>query len=180
MKNKKIIAILGLPGSGKTEVIEYLIKKFNWPKVYFGEVTFDEIKKRKLPINEKNERLVREAIRKKYGLDYYARQVYKKINKLKNKKIILLESLYGWDEYKYLKNKFKNNLFTIAVYASPRARYQRLESRNYRPLTSRQAISRDYAQIENLHQGGPIAMANFTIINQGDLANLHKQIDQIL
>lgn len=180
MKTKKIIAILGMPGSGKTEIIEYLIKKFNWPKVYFGDTTFDEIKKRKLAINEKNERAVREELRKKYGMTYYAKQVYKKINNIKNKKIILLESLYGWDEYKFLKNKFKNNLFTIAIYSSPAMRYQRLNRRKIRPLREKQAKSRDYAQIERLHQGGPIALADYTIVNDGTQIELYKKIDKIV
>lgn len=180
MQNKKIIAILGLPGSGKTEVIEYLMKKFNWPKVYFGDVTFDEMKKRNLDINEKNERLIREDLRKKYGMDYYAKQVYKKINKIKDKKTILVESLYGWGEYKFLKNKFKDNLFTIAVYASPMMRHQRLVHRKFRPLTQTQAKSRDYAQIERLHQGGPIAMADYTVINQGTIEELYGQVNKII
>ena len=42
--NKIILAIVGLPGAGKTEVTEYLIKETNWPKIYFGDVTFDEMK----------------------------------------------------------------------------------------------------------------------------------------
>lgn len=180
MKTKKIIAILGMPGSGKTEVIEYLVKKFNWPKIYFGEVTFDEIKKRSLAINEKNERLVREELRKKYGLDYYAKQVYKKINQLKSEKVILLESLYGWDEYKFLKNEFKNNLFTVAIYASPATRHQRLTNRIVRPLSQKQAKNRDYAQIERLHQGGPIALADYTIINEGTQSELYKKIGKII
>ncbi|MDO8593193.1 MAG: AAA family ATPase [bacterium] len=180
MESKKIIAILGLPGSGKTEVIEYLMKRYNWPKVYFGDVTFDEMKKRNLAINEQNERMVREELREKYGMDYYAEQVYKKINGLKNDKIILLESLYGWGEYKFLKNKFENSLFTIAIYASPEMRHRRLKHRKIRPLSREQAKSRDYAQIENLHQGGPIAMADFTIINEGAVKELRQSVDKII
>lgn len=64
MENRKIISIQGLPGSGKTEVINYLMKKYGWPKVYFGEVTFDEVRRRGLEINEKNERAAREGLRK--------------------------------------------------------------------------------------------------------------------
>ncbi|KKU70706.1 MAG: hypothetical protein UX96_C0039G0001, partial [Candidatus Wolfebacteria bacterium GW2011_GWB1_47_243] len=40
---RKIIAIIGLSGAGKTEVVEYIIERYGWPKVYFGEVTFDEM-----------------------------------------------------------------------------------------------------------------------------------------
>ena len=42
------------------------------------------------------------------------------------------------------------------------------------------AISRDYSQIENLHQAGPIARADFTILNEGTKEDLYKQIDEII
>ena len=180
MQNKKIITILGLAGSGKTETINYLIKKFGWPKVYFGDVTFEEIKKRGLAINEKNERIIREDLRKKYGRLHYAKQVIRKITSLKDNANILVESLYDWEEYKFFKNKFGAGFITIAVYSSPATRYKRLSKRSIRPLTPREAQSRDYAQIENLFQAGPIAMANYTIINKASLAGLHQQIDKII
>ena len=177
---RKIIAFLGLPGSGKTEVTNYLIKKFGWPRVYFGDVTFDELKKRNLEINEKNERMVRENLRKTYGRLYYAEQVIQKIENIKKSADILVESLYDWDEYKLFKKKFADNFTAIALYSSPKTRYKRLSRRLVRPLTLKEAQSRDYAQIENIFQAGPIAMANWTIINENSLEELYKQIDKII
>lgn len=179
MSNRKIIAVIGLPGSGKTETIDYLIKKFNWPKVYFGEVTFDEMKRRGLEINEKNEREVREDLRIKYGQLHYARQVIKKIEELSDNNI-LVESLYSWPEYLEFKNKFGDDFITIAVYASPKTRYERLGRRPKRPLTPAECRSRDYTQIENLTQANPIAIADYTIINEDTMENLHSQIDKII
>lgn len=166
ISDKKIIAIIGLPGSGKTEVINHLTAKFNWPKVYFGDATFNEMQKRGLAVNEKNERLVREELRKKFGMAAYAVKSLPAIKKyLKTSDIVLIESMYSWEEYLKLKNQFKDNLIVITIYAPPKLRYQRLEKRfNERPLTQKKAKSRDYAQIENLHQAGPIAMANYTIL----------------
>jgi len=176
---KKIIAIVGLPGSGKTEVIEHLQKKYHLPKVYFGEVTFDELKKRQLEINEKNERMVREDLRQKFGNDYYARKMIEKIKKLNSQNNILVESLYSWPEYLSFKKAFKNNFIIIAVFASPKTRYARLLKRKVRPLTPEITQSRDYAQIENLSQGGPIAMADYTIINEGSKKELLKNAEKI-
>lgn len=180
MNKRKIIAILGLPGAGKTEVINYLIKKHNWPKVYFGEVTFDEMKKRGLEINEKNERTVREDLRAKYGRLHYASQVIKKIEALPADTNVLVESLYDWKEYLFFKEKFGKEFMAIAIYTSPETRYERLAKRPERPLTSEVAQSRDYAQIENIFQAGPIAMANYTINNEGTFEELYKQVDEII
>lgn len=175
--NKKIIAILGLPGSGKTETIDYLMAKYQWPKAYFGQVTMDELVRRGWEVNEKNERLVREGLRAEFGLMHYSNQVAKMIDTLDNQPTVLLESLYSWEEYNYFKNHYGDNFVTIAIYVSPATRYRRLEIRPIRPLTKEVAEGRDYAQIVNLTQAGPIAMANHTINNEGTLDQLKEQID---
>jgi dephospho-CoA kinase len=176
---RKIIAVVGLPGSGKSEAIEFLKEKYNLPKVYFGEVTFDEMKKRGLEINEKNERNVREDLRKKFGVDCYAQRMISKIKKIKTNKNILVESLYSWPEYINFRKAFGSKFLVIAVYASPKTRYKRLSGRKIRPLTPKETQSRDYAQIENLSQGGPIAIADYTIINEGDKVELLENAKKI-
>jgi dephospho-CoA kinase len=180
MQDKKIIAILGLPGSGKTEVINYLLKKFNWPRVYFGDVTFDEVKKRGLEINEKNEREVREGLRAQFGQLIYAQRVIEKIKNLPDGGNVLVESLYSWPEYLEFKKEFGKNFMTVAVYAPPKIRYERLGKRPVRPLTSEECQSRDYAQIENLAQAGPITMADHILINETTMEDLYSQIDKII
>lgn len=177
--NRKVIAILGLPGSGKTEVINYLMKKHNWPKVYFGEVTFDEMRRQGLEINEKNERAIREGLREKYGRLHYASQVIKKIEAIEEP-IVLVESLYDWSEYLLFKEKFGDNFITLSVYAPPKLRYERIGKRPVRPLTREEAKSRDYAQIENLFQAGPISMAEYNVDNTGTFEELYSQIDKII
>lgn len=180
MKNK-IIALLGMPGSGKTAVIDYLIKKHNWPKVYFGEVTFDEIKRRGLEVNPKNEQEVREDLRAKFGKDHYAKEVVKKLNKLKeNNDVILVESLYMWTEYLILREAFGEDLYTIAVYVSPDKRVKRIGERKDRPLTKEELEIRDRRQIETLEQGGPIAIADRTIINHGTIEELYENVDEVV
>ena len=68
----------------------------------------------------------------------------------------------------------------VAVWASPEDRYKRLTGRKVRPLTLGEAIGRDRAEIENLNKGGPIAMADFTILNTGSMSDLKKQVERII
>jgi dephospho-CoA kinase len=49
-----------------------------------------------------------------------------------------------------------------------------------RPLTEEQASARDYAEIENVNKGGPIAMADFTISNSSTLQSLIQQAENII
>jgi dephospho-CoA kinase len=64
--------------------------------------------------------------------------------------------------------------------ASPETRYSRLTSRSSRRLTLDEASGRDVAEVENLNKGGPIAMADFTIINESSLGNLRKEVKRII
>jgi dephospho-CoA kinase len=56
-------------------------------------------------------------------------------------------------------------------------RHERLTTRTERPLTKEQANARDYAEIETIEKGGPIANADYTIVNESDLTNLLNQLD---
>lgn len=178
--NKLILAVVGLPGAGKTEVVEYLMKKTKWPKVYFGDATFDEMKRLGLEINEANERKTREEIRKNLGMGAYAILSLPKIKELYENSSVIVESLYSWEEYLEMKKEFGDIFKVLAVSSSPETRISRMNNRPVRPLSREDVISRDYSQIENLHQAGPIARADYTIVNEETKEDLCGQIDKIV
>jgi len=182
MSNKKIIAVIGMAGSGKTETVEYLIKKYGWPKVYLGQATFDRLKKEGLAVNYKNERIVREKTRKEMGMGAYAKLALPKVAKLlKTAKIVLIESLYSWDEYKIFKKKYGENFLAIAITTPSKIRLARLKTRLVRPIKSAAELTkRDWTEIEGTDKGGPIAAADYTVINDGTQIELHQRIDKII
>lgn len=177
---KTILAIVGLPGSGKTEATVYVQNKYGWPKVYFGDVTFEEMKKQGLEVNETNERATRERVRREHGMGAYALLSVPKIKELYEKGCVILESLYSWEEYLAVKDAFGDAFKVLAIMASPAVRQERMVKRPVRPLTPEDFVKRDYSQIENLHQAGPIARADFAVINEGTMEDFHAKIDEII
>ena len=177
---QRLIAFLGLPGSGKTEAISYVMEKYQWPKVYFGQITLDEVIKRGLEINPRNEQLVREDLRNVYGEDYHARRIVEKIEAMPDEPIILIESLYSWTEYQIFRERFNDAFTTITIHAAPHVRYARLANRKERPLTEEEAKQRDIAQLKRFDQGMPIALSDCIIINEGSVEDLHGHIEEIL
>ncbi len=184
MQEKKVIAIVGMPGSGKSTCVDYLVGK-GLPSVYFGGITVDEVKARGLEVNEKNEKLVREDIRAKEGADAYAKRIIKKIDNLfaEGHNFVVADGLYSWTEYKAFIERYGKNVIFIAITASRNLRHERLAHRPVRPLTDEEVTTREYAEIENLEKGGPIANADYTLVNGASqeelLANLGGVLEQI-
>lgn len=175
----KIIALVGMCGSGKSEVANQFIAR-GYYYIRFGQITIDEIIKRGLEINEENERSVREEFRKQHGMAAFAILNIPKIEQALHNASVIVDGLYSWAEYKVIKEKYGDNLTVIAVYSSPSTRYARLETRGDRPIVKEQAKSRDYTEIENSEKGGPIAMADYTIVNEGNLDELRQTIKRLV
>jgi dephospho-CoA kinase len=184
----KLVCVCGLTGAGKSVVSDWLVGK-GFGFFRFGQITLDIVKERGLAPTEENEKPIREEVRKKYGMGAYAILNMPKIEKLLEKGNVVGDGLYSWSEYKVLKDKYGDGLVVITVYAPPKMRYARLSSRKlkaedtdlrHRPATLEQAKARDYAEIENIEKAGPIAMADYTIINTTDVNAVHKQCEEIL
>ena len=171
----KVVSIVGMPGAGKSEVAR-LFGENGFIKIRFGDITDEEVKKRSLELNEENERRVRELLRKEYGMSAYAILNLSKIDLARKKSDVVIDGLYSWEEYTFLKTYCGKDFYVVAVWASPRTRYARLTSRSNRRLTLEEAANRDRAEVENISKGGPIAMADFTIINESSLKELKKVI----
>ena len=177
----KIIAFVGMPGSGKSTAVDYLTEK-GYPKVYFGGVIYDAMRKAGIEITPESQTKFREEIREREGNDFVVNRIIKQINGLidAGQHHIVADGLYSWTEYKILKRAFPGELSVIAVLAPRRLRHHRLANRSDRPFTAEEAKTRDWAEIEHLEKGGPIAMADHFIINEGDVASYDAVIDTIL
>jgi dephospho-CoA kinase len=177
---KQIVATVGMCGSGKSVAGERL-ERLGFVKVYFGGLTIEEVKRRGLEVNEKNERAVREELRRTHGMGAFAVLSLPKIEALLGEgKNVLIDGLYSFSEYKILTEKYGDRLVVIAVFTPRALRYERLARRDVRPLTLAEAISRDFAEIENIEKGGPIALADYTIVNDGTMDELIQRLDGIL
>ena len=173
----KLVAIVGMCGSGKSVASAYY-ENLGYQKVYFGGVTMDKLKEAGLEINPENERAMREGLRKEYGMAAYAIILLPKIEELLSKGNVILDGLYSWDELKVLKEKF-SNLKVIAIVVNKKTRYERLNSREIRPFNNEEAKMRDITEIENLAKAGPIAYADYYILNDENKEEFKKNLDNI-
>lgn len=179
MQSKVILAFVGMPGAGKSEAVSHLKNK-NIPFLRFGDFTDEGVKKLGLPLIPENERIVREKYRQDLGMAAYAIMAKPRIEEmLKVNDVIAIDGLYSWEEYILLKKEFPD-LVLIHIYAEPAERYKRLSQREIRPVPLDKTRERDIAELEKLNKGGPIAIADFCIINDGVLDKMFGEIDDIV
>ncbi len=173
----KIIAIVGMCGSGKSIASEYF-ENIGYKKVYLGGITMDKLKEENLEVNPENEKMMREKLRKEYGMGAYALLSIPKIEQLIENNNVVLDGLYSWDELKILKEKYPE-IKIISIVVDKKIRYERLTTREIRPLTNEEAEKRDIAEIENVAKGGPIAFADYYILNNGNMEVYNSELEKI-
>lgn len=175
----KVVAIVGMCGSGKSVATD-ILESMGWNKVYFGGVTLEKLCEKGLEITPENEKMMREALREDLGMGAFARILLPRIQELSLKGPVVLDGLYSWDEYQILSEELGKNLKVIAIVVDKKVRYKRLEQREVRPLSKKEAMSRDLAEIENIAKAPPIAYADYYIFNNGTLDEYRTRLEEIL
>ena len=174
----KIIVVVGMCGVGKTVACDYL-ESLGFERIYFGAITFEKLQEEGLNVNPENERMMREKLRHEGGMGVFATLNLPKLEKLVEKGNVVVESLYSWDELKILQENF-SNITTIAIVVDKNIRYERLEVREYRPLTKEEAAKRDLTETENIKKCEPIANADYYIMNNGTIDEFYERCDEVL
>lgn len=174
------LALVGMPGAGKTLCAGHLRQR-GYPGFRFGQIVVDEVGRRGLPLTQESERLVREDLRAQQGRDAIARLALPVLRQLlRDAPVIFIDGLYSFSEYQLLRRDLEAGLLVIAIVSARQERYRRLNTRSQRGLDAAAAEARDLREITMLEKGGPIAIADHTLLNDGAPAALTAALDALL
>ena len=179
-KAKKIIAITGMPGAGKTETRKIMEKK-GIPVVVMRHVVENEMRKKNIALTNKNLREYADGLRKKYGYDIVAKKCVPFIKqKLKNSDIVLIDGIRGPQEVELFKKRFENNFILLSILAKPETRFKRLKKRGreWDMKTWEEFLWRDKKEL-SWGLGDVIKRANYNIDNEGTKKDLKKNVDKL-
>ena len=178
-----ILGLTGTHGSGKGEVGKYLVQK-EFKYYSCSDELREEAKKLNLPETRENLGIViGDKLRSEFGKGVLGKRIYNKILKEKTS-LAVVDSLRLIEEVNELKKS--KNFYLIFVDAPIEIRYKRALER--KRITDDLSLS-EFKKIEDRERYGQNTLmkmedcfksADFKIINDNGLNELHKKIDEIL
>lgn len=91
-------------------------------------------------------------------------------------RLIVLDDLASWEQCLAIKHAFPGRVSVVALVATASLRYHRLGD----SVSAHEAEERDRAILRASQKAEPIAAADYTIINEGEIDALTARIDEIV
>ncbi len=177
---KMILAFAGKLASGKAVCQQYITEKYNADNTRFSTSLRDVLQRLHLPISRENLQNLSLDLRNRFGSDVLARTIAEDV-KNSQKDIVVIDGIRRLDDINNLKGLPGFHL--ISVDASPEKRYERMKERNENAGDDKKSFAdflRDEAGESELQIPAVMAAANFHLDNNGDLEQLHEQIDKMV
>ncbi|MCI4369287.1 MAG: flagellar hook-basal body complex protein FliE [Thermoplasmata archaeon] len=175
----KLIVTVGMPGSGKDELVE-VARQMGLATLKMGDLVRDETKRRGLPINNSSIARIANEEREKHGPGVWAQRAVPKLIETK----MLVDGCRSDSEVSVFRHHF-GDLFVLGIYSSPERRYDRMTKRGRGDDGTglQEFFDRDRRELK-WGIGNAFALADGMLVNEGSLeefrAIARKTITQIL
>lgn len=173
---KDAIALVGLPGAGKSTAAEILRRK-GYGIVRLGDITDRMLKEQGLAINEGNERQLRESLRSEHGMDAYARLSFERVHAMAR---VVIDGIRSPAEADFFRKRLGKAFRLVRIDSNTERRHERLSSRRIRPLSRAECIDRDKRELDVLGLRQTLEKADVAILNNGSPEELESEIGKLL
>lgn len=170
------ILIVGMPGSGKSVVVE-VARDLGLPVYTMGDVVREETSRRYGVITPELMVSTSRDLRRERGDNIIAVKTIERIREKEGAVVIDgVRSLVEVDEFRR-----HGEVIIIAVHASPRTRFKRLLERKRPgdPASYSEFLKRDMTELE-FGIGSVIALADYMIVNESSIEDARKEAVRIL
>ncbi|WP_048150247.1 AAA family ATPase [Palaeococcus ferrophilus] len=176
-----IIYVVGMPGSGKGEVVK-VFRRLGVPHVSMGDVVREEAEKRGVLKTPEGMRKVSIQLRQEFGESAVAKLCIPKVRKLlAEHDTVVVDGVRSLDEIGTFREAFpEEKMVVIAVHSSPHKRFERLRRRGRSddPSTWGDFEERDWKELR-FGLGNVIALADYMLVNDDGLDEYRMRILQL-
>lgn len=178
-----IIGITGTDGAGKGAAVRYLVHEKGFTHLSSRALIMKEVDNRGLTADRDTLRLVANDMRRVYGHDVIVQKALEACSEIDCKNAVI-ESIRAVAEVETLK---KNGGVLLAIDANPKLRYARITGRgsasdhvSYEKFLEQEAIEMNDPDPAGMQKATVMQMADYTIVNEGTLAELNVALDAAL
>jgi dephospho-CoA kinase len=171
----KLIVTVGMPGSGKDELIE-VARQMGLATLKMGDLVRDETRRRGLQLNNANVGRIASEERDKHGAAIWAQRAIPKLTETK----MLVDGCRSDSEVTVFRHHF-GDLFVLGIHASPEKRYDRMiqRSRGDDGVGLQEFFDRDRRELK-WGIGNAFALADGMLVNEGTLEEFKRDAKAML
>jgi dephospho-CoA kinase len=160
----KLIVSVGMPGSGKDELVE-VARRLGLATLKMGDLVRDETRRRGLAINNANIARVANEEREKHGPGVWAQRAVPKLTETR----MLVDGCRSDAEVTVFRHHF-GDLFVLGIYSAPETRYERLiqRARGDDGQNLQEFYDRDRRELK-WGIGNAFTLADGMLVNEGSL-----------
>lgn len=178
----KVIGVIGLNGSGKDEVVNYLNKEYGVPLISVGDIVREIAAKEGIEPTRDNLDSITKRYFGQFGEGYFVKQVVEKIRHNKWK-VAGISGIRSPRDIAIIKEAFEKDFILTHVYISdPKVRHERISKRGSKRDQSsyEEFLKQDKISQELFHIQDAIKLADYSIPNDGSLKDIHMAIDKLI
>lgn len=178
----KVIGAVGLNGSGKDELVNYLSRRCGIPVLSAGDVVRDIAREEGIALTRDNLHDISRRYHAQWGNDIFMRKLIEKIEKYQWK-VVGITGIRTSTDAATLRNHFGQDFILVHVEVSqPSTRYERTRERGEArdPQTLEEFFIQDKTEEEIFKISETIHSADVTINNDGTRKDFYKKIEEFL
>ncbi|MGA8543061.1 MAG: AAA family ATPase [Thermoplasmata archaeon] len=164
----KLIVTVGMPGSGKDELIA-VAQSMGLATLKMGDLVRDETRRRGLALNNANVGRIASEERDKHGPGVWAQRALPKLTETR----MLVDGCRSDGEVSVFRHNF-GDLFVLGIFSAPETRYDRLSARRRSDDVDLQDFyDRDRRELK-WGIGNAFALADGMLVNEGTLDEFRR------
>jgi len=177
----KVIGLIGLIGSGKDTMGDYIAKRHGYKMIVMGDIVRELAKELGRELTRDNLQLTQKEYSKKYGNEFFVRKVIGKIQKNSYTKVVV-NGIRRPEDASVLKQEYKNDMLIIRLDAKPETRFKRLKKRNRvsDPKTLGEFLRQEENEYKYFDYKETFKYTDVVIDAGKGLIAVQKQIDELL